>query len=40
MSPNWQKYEEMKFAWVKANPNATNEEYQNAMRAIAAKCGV
>jgi len=37
---NYEKYEAMKRAWILANPDATNEEYQNAMRRIAAKCGV
>lgn len=37
---NYEKYEAMKRDWVQANPSATNEEYQNAMRRIAAKCGV
>jgi len=36
----YEKYEEMKREWVKANPDASNAEYQNAMRRIAAKCGV
>lgn len=36
----WQKYEEMKAAWIKANLDASNEEYQAAMRRIAEKCGV
>lgn len=36
----YEQYEEMKRAWIKAHPEATPEEYQNAMRRIAAKCGV
>ena len=37
---NYQKYEQLKKEWVAGNPNATNEEYQVAMRRIAEKCGV
>ena len=36
----YEQYEEMKRAWVKANPGASNAEYQTAMRRIAKKCGV
>jgi len=34
------KYEQLKKEWIAANPNATNQEYQVAMRRIAQKCGV
>jgi t-SNARE complex subunit (syntaxin) len=37
---NYQRYEQLKKEWIQANPNATNQEYQAAMRRIAAKCGV
>ena len=36
----WQAYEAAKRAWIAANPNATTEQYDAAMRAIAEMCGV
>lgn len=37
---DYQKYESMKYEWIRANPAATPEQYQQAMRKIAEKCGV
>ncbi len=37
---SWQAYEAAKRAWIAANPNATPEQYDAAMRAIAEMCGV
>lgn len=37
---SWQAYEAAKHAWIAANPNATPEQYDAAMRAIAERCGV
>jgi len=34
------QYEFLKKEWVAKNPNATPEQYQRAMMAIAKKCGV
>ena len=36
----WQAYEAAKRAWVDANPGATSEQYEAAMRAIAELYGV
>jgi len=33
-------YERMKADWVRANPEATPQEYQAAMRRIARECGI
>jgi hypothetical protein len=33
-------YEILKQEWIAKHPNATPKEYQNAMMAIARKCGV
>lgn len=33
-------YEALKADWVRSHPDATNEEYQVAMRLIAEKCGI
>jgi len=33
-------YERMKADWVRANPEATPQEYQAAMRRIAMECGI
>lgn len=38
--PRFADYEQLKRAWVAANPNATREEYQQAMREIAQRCGI
>ena len=32
---SWQDYEAAKRAWVAANPGATAEQYEEAMKAIA-----
>ena len=34
------RYEMMKADWIRANQFATSEQYQDAMREIARKCGV
>ena len=39
-SMSWQAYEAAKRAWIDANPGATPEQYADAMRAIADRCGV
>ena len=36
----WKAYEAAKRAWIAANPGATPEQYEAAMRAIAARFGV
>jgi hypothetical protein len=33
-------YEALKSAWIKANPQATPQQYQQAMRRLARKAGV
>jgi hypothetical protein len=40
MQANWQKYEAMKRAWIRANPGATPAQYDAAIAAIVKKCGV
>ena len=37
---SWQAYEAAKRAWIDANPGATAEQYEAAMRAIARRYGV
>ncbi len=37
---SWQAYESAKRAWIDANPGATAEQYEAAMRAIARRYGV
>ena len=37
---NWQAYEAAKRAWIAANPGATPEQYEAAMRSIAERYGV
>jgi len=37
--PHFAMYEAKKTAWVKANPDATQAEYEAAMRTIARECG-
>ena len=37
---SWPAYEAAKRAWIAANPNATAEQYEAAMRAIARCYGV
>ena len=34
------RYEMMKADWIRANQFATSEQYQDAMREIAKRCGV
>jgi hypothetical protein len=34
------EYEIQKASWIRSNPNATPQEYQQAMRLIAKRCGV
>lgn len=36
----WQAYEAAKRAWIAAHPDATPEQYDAAMRAIARRYGV
>jgi len=36
----WHRYSERKREWLEANPDATPEQYENAMREIALECGV
>ena len=37
---SWQAYEAAKRAWIASHPNATPEQYDAAMRAIARRYGV
>lgn len=37
---SYHQYEILKAEWIAKNPNATHEQYQQAMTAIARKCGV
>jgi hypothetical protein len=37
---SYAEYERKKADWVQANPEATPQEYQAAMRRIALECGV
>ena len=37
---DYREYERRKAAWIAENPQATPEEYQQAMRRIAKECGV
>jgi hypothetical protein len=39
-SMSWGLYEILKQEWINKHPNATSEQYQKAMIAIAKKCGV
>jgi hypothetical protein len=32
---NWQAYEAAKASWIKRHPNATTEQYEAAMKALA-----
>jgi len=36
----WQLYEQEKSGWIASNPAACADEYEQAMRLIAKKCGV
>jgi hypothetical protein len=38
--PSWAQYEFRKNAWLASHPDATPEEYQQAMKRIAKECGV
>lgn len=40
IQPDYAKYEQLKHEWIKLNPNATPEQYQQAMTALARKLGV
>ena len=37
---SWETYEAAKRAWIAAHPDATTEQYDAAMRAIAKRYGV
>jgi len=37
--PDWHLYEQLKREWIAKNPNATDREWNKAMREIAARCG-
>ncbi len=39
-NPNWQQYEAMKQAWIKANPGATAAQYDAAIARIVKICKV
>ena len=36
----WAIYEQRKHAWIQAHPEATHEEYEQAMRRIAKELGL
>jgi len=38
--PNFARYEQEKREWIDAHPESTPEQYQEAIRVIAARCGV
>lgn len=38
--PDWDRYEREKLAFVVFNPNATPEQYEAAINAIAKRCGL
>ena len=38
--PRFEQYAREKREWVDANPQATPEQYQKAMRQIADRCGI
>lgn len=38
--PDFRRYERLKAAWITENPKADSVEYQEAMRKIAARCGI
>jgi len=38
--PNYQKYESLKEKWISENPDSTPAQYEAAIKAIAARCGV
>jgi hypothetical protein len=40
MDTKWQRYEQMKAAWKKANPRATPAQYEAAIARIVKQCGV
>lgn len=37
---SWVEYESLKSQWVANNPNATPEQYEQAIKRIAQQCGV
>lgn len=38
--PRFAEYERLKCEWISNHPDATPAEYQEAMRALAADCGI
>lgn len=38
--PDYAEYERLKLEWTMAHPESEPEEYQMAMREIAARCGI
>lgn len=40
IQPDYAEYERQKREWVRLNPNATHEQYQQAMTKLARKLGV
>lgn len=39
-NPNYQRYETEKQNWIEHHPHATAQEYIEAMREIAQRCGI
>lgn len=39
-NPDLARYESLKAAWQASNPQATHEQYQDAMRKLAQECGI
>ena len=39
-TPDFARYEREKNAWIETHPRATPEQYTEAMRAIAQRCGI
>jgi len=37
---DWSTYERRKQEWIRDHPNATSDEYEDAMRDIARQCGL
>lgn len=38
--PDYRRYETEKYQWIAHHPKCTPEEYVEAMREIAARCGI
>ena len=38
--PDFQRYETEKYQWIAHHPRATGQEYVEAMREIAIRCGI